>query len=144
MTVAVLGSGGGALAVAADLARSGRDPALADLPAFAPNLLPVLEQGGVKVVAGLYGTRIEPSVVRAIEAVDAELLAIRQALGLADHRRYRDFLPVIDGLIAITSAMLGRDFRSEGRTLEELGLSGSGAEGLRRFSDTGELPVGGG
>lgn len=371
MTVAVLGSGGGALAVAADLARSGRDPVLADLPAFARNLHPVRELGGVKVVAGLYGTRVEPvrvadhvsdavlganlvivvvpcfghepfmevlapilqegqsllffgegsgsllaqraliaagnqgvlvgetntlpylarpagpgavtvdrktggvllagipsastkqlldqvtdvwpsisaaesvwetvlinynaidhvatvvanagtlenrtggmllygegatpSVVRAIEAVDAELLAIRQALGLADHRRYRDFLiaqgfapdagpalydvvrasrlvtwlaptgpraletryitedvpfalvlaasiadevgvdtPVIDGLIAITSAMLGRDFRSEGRTLEKLGLSGSGAEGLRRFSDTGELPVGGG
>jgi opine dehydrogenase len=364
MTVAVLGSGGGALAVAAELARAGRDPILADLPAFAGNLSPVREQGGVRVVAGLYGTRLEPvpvaetvakavtgselvivvvpcfghepfvqvlvplladgqsllffgegsgaivawralaaagkrgirvgetntlpylarlagpggvtvdrktggvmlaglpstgtaellvlvsdvwssispaesiwetvlanynaidhvatvvcsaatlegrsggmllygegatpSVVRVIEAVDGELLLIRQALGLTDGRGYRDFLiaqgfapdagprlyevlrasklvtwtaptgpdalqtryltedvpfalalassigdevgvdtTVIDGLIAITSAMLGRDFRAEGRTLGRLGLAGIGVEGLRRFAETG-------
>lgn len=361
----MLGSGGGALAVAADLAHAGRDVVLADLPEFAGNLAPIREQGGVRVVAGLYGVRVErvrvaedvaeavasaelvivvvpcfghepfmealtpllqegqsllffgegsgsviarlalakagkqstavgetntlpylarpagpgavtadrkiggvllaglpssstkelldqvsdvwpyisaaesvwetvlinfnaidhvatmvanagtaenrtggmllwgegatPSVVRVIEAVDGELLAIRRALGLSDERRYRDFLiaqgfapdvgpelydvmrasklvlgyaqtgpdglktryitedvpyalvlavsigdevgvetPVIDGLIAITSAMLGRDFRAEGRTLAGLGLSGGGAEGLRRFAETGE------
>jgi opine dehydrogenase len=364
MTVAVLGSGGGALAVAADLARFERDPVLADLPAFASKLEPVRESGGVRVVAGLYGTRIEPvrvaqsvaeavldaelsivvvpcfghepfadalasllsedqsllffgegsgalvawralsaagkrgvrvgetntlpylarpagpggvtvdrktggvmlsglpstrteelldqvkdvwpyispaesvwetvlanynaidhvatlvcnastletrsggmllygegatpSVVRVIEAVDGELFRIRQVLGLSDGRRYRDFLiaqgfapdagpalydvlrssklvtwtaptgpdalqtryltedvpfalvlassigddvgvdtTVIDGLIAITSAMLGRDFRAEGRTLGRLGLGGGGAAGLRRFAETG-------
>jgi opine dehydrogenase len=361
----VLGSGGGALAVAADLAHSGREVQLADLPEFAANLDPVRAQGGVRVVAGLYGARIEPvgvagsvgeavesaelvvvvvpcfghepfmrelapllrerqtllffgegsgsvvahvalseagkrgiavgetntlpylarpsgpggvtadrkiggvllaglpasstkevldqvsdvwpyisaaesvwetvlinfnaidhvatmvanagtmenragamllwgegatpSVVRVIEAVDGELLNIRRALGLADDRRYRDFLiaqgfapdvgadlydvmrasklvlgstptgtgglqsryitedvpyalvlaasigdevgvgtPVIDGLIAITSAMLGRDFRAEGRTLARFGLAGVGADGLRRFAETGE------
>jgi len=32
--------------------------------------------------------------------------------------------PVIDGLVTLTSAMLGRDFRAEGRNLEHLGLGG--------------------
>jgi opine dehydrogenase len=366
--VAVLGSGGGALAVAADLAHAGREVVLADLPEFAGNLDPVRQQGGVRVVAGLYGARIEPvavaesladavdgseliivvvpcfghepfmkvlapllqegqsllfigegsgslvarlalaeageqgiavgetntlpylarpagpggvtadrkiggvllaglpssstkklldlvsdvwpyisaaesvwetvlinfnaidhvatmvanagtaenrtggmllwgegatpSVVRVIEAVDGELFAIRRALGLADERRYRDFLiaqgfapdagpelyevmrasklvmgyaptgadglktryitedvpyalvlaasigdevgvetPVIDGLIAITSVMLGQDFRADGRTLDALGLAGGGADGLRRVAETGEVPL---
>jgi opine dehydrogenase len=364
MNVAVMGSGGGALAVAADLSRAGRNAMLADLPAFAGNLDPVREQGGVRVVAGLYGTKVEPvavaddvaaaaenaelvivvvpcfghepvmevlapllrdgqsllffgegsgaivarralvthgtrgvlvgetntlpylarpagpgavtvdpktggvllaglpstttaelldrvgdvwpsisaagsvwetvlanynaidhvatvlcnaaalesrsggmllygegatpSVVRVIEAVDGELFRLRQGLGLADERRYRDFLiaqgfapdagpglyevlrasklvtwtaptgpgaletryltedvpyalvlassigeelgidtPVIDGLVALTSALLGRDFRAEGRTLAGLGLAGLGVDGLKRFAETG-------
>lgn len=147
----------------------------------------------------LWGEGATPSVVRVIEAVDGELLAIRRALGLADERRYRDFLiaqgfapdvgpelyevvrasklvlgyaptgadglrtryitedvpyalvlaatiadevdvetPVIDGLITITAVMLGEDFRAEGRTLARLGLAGGGAEGLRRFAESGE------
>lgn len=368
MSVAVLGSGAGALAVAAELARAGRDPVLADLPAFAANLEPVRGQGGVKVASGWYGARVEPvrvadlaaavgearlvivvvpcfghepfvqaltpllrddqallfigegsgsivarqalvaagksrvavgetntlpyvarltgpgtvtadrksggvllagipagvtaallsqvadlwpyaapaqsvwetvlvnfnaidhvatmlanagtlenrsggmllwgegatpSVVRVIEAVDDELLALRRALGPRDDRRYRDFLiaqgmappsdgplyevlrssrlaqavvptgpgalevryltedvpyalvlassigdavnvetPVIDGLVAIASTMLGRDFRSEGRTLDRLGLGGLGAEGLRRYAETGVAMAG--
>jgi opine dehydrogenase len=366
MRVAVMGSGGGALAVAADLARGGREVVIADLPEFADNLVPVKEQGGVKVVTGwhgadlrpvdvapnvgsaaqgselvivvvpcfghepfmdalapvlragqslvffgegsgaliarralgeagrgvrvgetntlpylarpagpgavsadrksggvllaglpgsssgelleligdvwpyispsesvwetvlinfnaidhvatmvcnagtlenrtggvlLWGEGATPSVVRVIEAVDAELLALRRALGLSDSRRYRDFLiaqgfapdagpdlfavmrasklvssiaptgpdalqsryitedvpyalvlassigreadvptPVIDGLVAIASAMLGRDFRVEGRDLASLGLSGAGVDGLRRVAETGEVP----
>src|SRR4029079_9222029 len=32
--------------------------------------------------------------------------------------------PVIDGLISLTSAMLRRDFRAEGRNLDRLGLEG--------------------
>jgi opine dehydrogenase len=368
MTTAVLGSGGGAFAVAADLSRAGRGPVLADLPHFSSNLDPVRDQGGVRIVAGLYGAKVEPvrvassvgeavggaelvilvvpcfghepfmealapvlaegqvllffgegsgaivaaralarqgkaggvrvgetntlpylarlagpgavnvdrktggvmlaglpstdtsallgmvsevwpsisaaesvwetvlanynaidhvatvvanaaslesrsggmllygegatpSVVRAIEAVDGELFALRMALGLSDRRRYRDYLiaqgfapdagpglyevlrasklvtwtaptgsdalrtryltedvpyalvlassigrevgvdtPVIDGLVAITSAFLGRDFRGEGRTLASLGLSGTGVDGLRRFAETGRFP----
>lgn len=149
----------------------------------------------------LWGEGATPSVVRVIEAVDGELLALRAGLGLADDRRYRDFLiaqgfapdagpelyevvrasklvvsycptgadalesryvtedipfalvlassigdelgvetPVIDGLIAIGSAMLGRDFRAEGRTVNTLGLGGGGLEGLRRFAETGLFP----
>jgi opine dehydrogenase len=38
--------------------------------------------------------------------------------------------PVIDGLIALTSAMLRRDFRSEGRNLEALGLAGRSVDGI--------------
>jgi opine dehydrogenase len=369
MRVAVLGSGGGALAVAADLGQAGHEAVLADLPAFAANLAPVREQGGVRVGAGLYGWRVQPvavaetvaeavagaelvivvvpcfghepfvealtpllqegqallffgegsgsiiarqallragkgavrvgelntlpylarpagpggvtadrkiggvllaglpasetagllamvqgvwdyitpagsvwetvlvnynaidhvatlitnvgtmenrtggmllwgegatpSVVRAIEAVDGELFAIRQALGLSDTRRYRDFLiaqgfapdvgdlyavvrasklvqgyvatgpqglqtryltedvpyalvlaaslgdavgvdtPVIDGLIALASVMLQRDFRVEGRTLATLGLSGLDAAALRRFAETGTAAAAG-
>jgi opine dehydrogenase len=150
----------------------------------------------------LWGEGATPAVVRVIESVDKELLAIRRALGLSEARRYRDFLidqgfapdagpdlysvvrasklvvsycptgpdalqsryltedipyalvlassigaevgvatPVIDGLIAIGDAMLGRDFRAEGRTLEVLGLAGGGAQGLRSFALTGRFPT---
>lgn len=150
----------------------------------------------------LWGEGATPAVVRVIEAVDDELLTLRTALGMKDTRRYRDYLvaqgfapdvgsdlyetvrasrliagsvptasdggldtryltedvpyalvlassigdavdvetPVIDGLIALTSAMLARDFRAEGRTLERLGLGGLDAVGLRAFSATGEFP----
>jgi opine dehydrogenase len=36
--------------------------------------------------------------------------------------------PVISGLVAIASALTGRDFMAEGRTLEQLGLAGLGVE----------------
>ena len=147
----------------------------------------------------LWGEGATPAVVRVIEAVDAELFAIRRALGSTEQRRYRDFLvaqgfapdespelfatmrssklvpafaptasagglntryitedvpyalvlasdlgdavavntPVIDGLIALTSVMLERDFRDEGRTLASLGLGGLDAEGLEAFAATG-------
>ena len=42
--------------------------------------------------------------------------------------------PVIDGLIALTSAMLGRDFRREGRTLEALGLTGRSVSEIRTLA----------
>jgi opine dehydrogenase len=40
----------------------------------------------------LWGEGASPGVARAIEAVDAEILAIRGALGFADRTPYRDFL----------------------------------------------------
>lgn len=45
--------------------------------------------------------------------------------------------PVIDGLIAVTSAMLGRDFRREGRNLEQLGLAGKSVAEIRAIVDGG-------
>ena len=45
--------------------------------------------------------------------------------------------PVIDGLIALSSAMLGRDFAREGRSLEHLGLAGRPAEEVRRVFELG-------
>ncbi|MGQ0668612.1 MAG: hypothetical protein ACT4PO_02885 [Actinomycetota bacterium] len=43
--------------------------------------------------------------------------------------------PVVDGLVALAGARLGRDLRSEGRTLERLGLGGLDADGLRSAVD---------
>jgi opine dehydrogenase len=42
--------------------------------------------------------------------------------------------PVIDGLIALASAMLGRDFRGEGRNLEALGLAGRSVAEIRALA----------
>ena len=133
-----------------------------------------------------------PAMVNVIEAVDAELLALRQALNSKEPRRYRDFLVAqglapdlgpdttlfdtvrasemavpdapaedgpyalvlasslgratgvptsgIDGLVDIASAMLGRDFRAEGRTLATLGLDGLDTTGLIGFARTGVFP----
>lgn len=47
----------------------------------------------------LWGEGATPGVVNVIEAVDAELLALRSALGLKDRRRYVDYL-VEQGLVA--------------------------------------------
>jgi opine dehydrogenase len=48
--------------------------------------------------------------------------------------------PVVDGLIAIGEAMLGRDLRAEGRTLASFGLAGAGVEALREFAESGQFP----
>lgn len=152
----------------------------------------------------LWGEGATPAVVNVIEAVDGELLALRGALGSTETRRYQDFLvsqgfapdlgpdaslydtvrasklvvsyaptgdaggldtryitedvpyalvlasslgvaagvptPVIDGLIATSATMLGRDFRAEGRTLDTLGLAGLDAAGLATFARTGLFP----
>jgi opine dehydrogenase len=45
--------------------------------------------------------------------------------------------PVIDGLIALSGAMLGRDFMKEGRNLENLGLAGRSAGQIRRIFELG-------
>ena len=132
----------------------------------------------------LWGEEATPAAVNVIEAVDVELLALRQALNSKESRRCREFLaaqgfasdfasdfapdfapdhasdfapedvpdhasdfapedvpcalvlasslgeaawvptPAIDTLVAAASAMLGQDFRAEGRTLATLGLDG--------------------
>ena len=45
--------------------------------------------------------------------------------------------PVIDGLIALTSAMLRRDFRAEGRNLDRLGLAGKSVAEIRSIVENG-------
>ena len=45
--------------------------------------------------------------------------------------------PVIDGLIALTSAMVRRDFRTEGRTLDALGLAGKSVAEIRSIVESG-------
>ena len=160
----------------------------------------------------LWGEEAIPAVENVIEAVDAELLALRRALNSNESRRYREFLaaqgfapacapdsapdlgpdstlfdtvragksvggyaptaapgglntghitedvpcalvlasslgeaawvptPVIDALVAAASAMLGQDFRAEGRTLATLGLDGLDVTGLVGFARTGVFP----
>jgi opine dehydrogenase len=46
-------------------------------------------------------------------------------------------VPVIDGLISIATAASGRDYRAEGRTLSDWGLSGRGRSGLLAAVDEG-------
>jgi hypothetical protein len=46
--------------------------------------------------------------------------------------------PVIDGLIALSSSILGRDLtRTDGRTLDYLGLAGKSIEEIRQVFETG-------
>jgi opine dehydrogenase len=146
----------------------------------------------------LWGEGATPGVVNAIEAVDGELLALRQGLGLSNGTRYGQYLaeqgfvdgwkgnlhdtihasllasgtfpcgpgalesryitedvpyalvlassigdeigvatPVIDGLIALASAVTKTDWRSAGRTLAVWGLEGAGRDGLRRAAEDG-------
>lgn len=61
-----------------------------------------------------WGEGATESVVRLIDALDGELLALRHALGHADHRRYRDFL-IAQGL-APDSGDLYRVMRAGGIT----------------------------
>jgi opine dehydrogenase len=48
--------------------------------------------------------------------------------------------PVIDGCIALTSAMLRRDFRAEGRNLEHLGLAGKSVADILAITEHGPTP----
>lgn len=145
----------------------------------------------------LWGEGATEAVVRVIEALDGELLRLRESLGITDTRRYREFLiaqglapdvgdlysvmraggivksvrpsgstealrarleldvayclvlasdlagaidlatPVINGCVALAGAMLGTDFRAEGRTLRSLGLDGLGADELVAYAVEG-------
>ena len=63
MKVAVLGSGGGALAVAADMSRHGRHTVLADFDDFMSNLEPVAANKGVTVTNDWHGPETHPVTV---------------------------------------------------------------------------------
>lgn len=81
MSVAVIGTGAGALAVAADLSRHGRDPVIADLPQFAANLEPIREKGGVSVTSEWHGSQVEPvrvadTVELAVESSDLVIVVV--------------------------------------------------------------------
>jgi opine dehydrogenase len=145
-----------------------------------------------------YAEGYTPSLVAALEALDAERLAIARAFGLAvpgvhewllrtydlggdslaetfhrlthqptgpyqwtptprslDHKYVTEDVPcglvamaslgraagvatpVIDGLIALASAMLRRDFAAEGRNLDRLGLAGKTVAEIRAIAETG-------
>ena len=72
MKVAVLGSGAGALAVAADMSRHGRHTFLADFNDFRAILEPVTESGGVTVFNDWHGAPVEPATaVAGLPAVGA-------------------------------------------------------------------------
>ena len=45
--------------------------------------------------------------------------------------------PVIDGLIALSGTMLGRDFTKEGRSLAALGLTGKSTEQIKTVFELG-------
>ena len=57
------------------------------------------------------------------------MAALGDAVGVAT--------PVIDGLIALSGTMLGRDFLEEGRTLEALGLTGKKAAEIKSVFELG-------
>ena len=46
-------------------------------------------------------------------------------------------LPVIEGLVAIASALCHRDFSAEGRTLEQLGFAGKTVQDILRIAERG-------
>src|SRR5262245_45830340 len=104
MRVAVLGSGAGALAVAADLARAGHEPALADLPAFVGNLAPVREHGGVRVLAGLYGWRVEP--VRVAPDVAVAVQGAELTIVVVPCFGHEPFVEVLTPLLEDAQALL--------------------------------------
>ena len=77
MKVAVLGSGAGALAVAADMSRHGRHTVMADLDDERAGLDPVVERGGVLVSDGGPGVKHPVDVAAAAsEALACAALAV--------------------------------------------------------------------
>lgn len=48
-------------------------------------------------------------------------------------------VPLHEGIISIIGALLGRDFRKEGVTLERLGLAGLDMAGIQRYVETGKV-----
>jgi len=81
-----------------------------------------------------YAEGYTPSLVTLLEALDAERLAVARTFGVAVPGVAT---PVIDGLVALTSAMLSRDFRAEGRNLERLGLAGTSVANVKRILEHG-------
>ena len=79
MKVAVLGSGPGALAVAADMSRHGRATTLADFDDFRSNLEPVAANGAVTVTNDWHGPEPHPETYPVTVATD-----IPQAIHDAD------------------------------------------------------------
>ncbi len=99
MKVAVLGSGGRGLAVAAHMSRHGRDIVMADFDDFRANLDPVAEAGGVTVLNDWYDAPVEPDAGAPVavepvavaadipEALDgAELVVV--VVPCSDHERW--------------------------------------------------------
>lgn len=136
MKVAVLGSGGGALAVAADLARSGQEVSLADLPAFMANLDAVREQRGVQVSTGWSG--IEHHAVGVADSIEAAVRGVDLVLVVVPCFGHEPFMDVLTPLLVEGQCLL---FFGEGSgsIVARRALVSAGKEGVV-VGETNTLP----
>ena len=136
MKVAVLGSGGGALAVAADLARGDREAVLADLPAFMANLDAVREQGGVQVSTGWSG--LEHQAVGVAESVADAVEGAELVVVVVPCFGHEPFMEVLAPLLADGQSLL---FFGEGSgsIVARGALAAAGKEGVV-VGETNTLP----
>lgn len=88
MKVAVLGSGAGALAVAADMSRHGRRTVMADLDGERSELDPVAERGGVLVADGGPGAHYPVDVAATVEEALAGAELVVVVAPCDDHQRW--------------------------------------------------------
>lgn len=104
-------------------------------PDVGSDLYTVMRAGGIVRSVRASGDREALSACLALEVPYTLVLAssLGAAVGLDT--------PVIDALIALAAIVLGRDVRAEGRTLERLGLSRLGREGLSSYALTGVNPA---
>jgi len=85
------------------------------------------------------------TALRAPGQVDSRWLTEDVPYGLATWAAFGDQLdvdtPVMDSLITLASAALGRDFRAEARGLAELAVDGISRDRLQAFLESGMLPA---
>jgi len=85
------------------------------------------------------------TALRAPGQIDSRWLTEDVPYGLATWAAFGDQLdvdtPVMDSLITLASAALGRDFRAEARGLAELAVDGISRDRLQAFLESGMLPA---
>ena len=140
----VLGSGGGALTIAAELGLSGVEVTLADLPRFAPGLEPVDAAGGVNVTfrdQPELGTRLAPVAATSTEPASAVANAPLVIVSVPSfgHRPFAELMaPVLeDGQMLIWVGEGGGSFTTVA-ALREIGRRPA-----LKLGETNSLPYGG-